>query len=651
MTIPANAYTAVTGNSRTGTGGTVYWRTPLYDYMLVTQLDWKPVIWRRVRSTGVMTSKDLSSTVIGLVNVTDSHCCVSMGVDPDGYIHVSNNTHDTKMRRIVSNSPYDITSWTEAPKIPKQAKIFTNLVENGVVELNTDGWSALDSRFTLSSTTHGYGWGSSVSSDPACKAALLTRTSSSPDTSVGAGVIKRINGANFTATAGEKYWASLSMRCYSEIGPVNYKLWIVFRNSGGTELSRVVSATQSGSSSILWYRCFIDGVTAPANTAYISLEFLGEKQSGNSVAGTSMMADGAMLFTTTGDGPSDIVYRDGAYNGGEQASCWVWNGTPYASTSTGPLETVGYAGINMLAYDKYQCFSDGSLLLTGAQPIYPNNPVGRRWSAWIKEAGDTNFKPFVGLDGILGTLPPVRVLQGAPYSVSSYGNPANDISIPDRTYIPGIAIDKHDVVHAFGWFRLKTSETHGKLWYIRSSDRGATWESIDGDPVTIPLEYTATANLLCKPAGQEVSISVGGSVLFDNDGRPGFIGSGPTVGRVLIQWDGTQWVKTNLGTWNVVPTGAYVSGRLMLFGNRQVDGVATHVAHDPNTGATIRLGAAVNGTPDGDYQFENQPVYQGVCVHAGGLDAVGNYVYTTCLPNGNSPRIVSYGNNARSLRL
>ena len=89
----------------------------------------------------------------------------------------------------------------------------------------------------------------------------------------------------------------------------------------------------------------------------------------------------------------------------------------------------------------------------------------------------------------------------------------------------------------------------------------------------------------------------------------------------------------------------------MLFGNRQVDGVATHVAHDPNTGATIRLGAAVNGTPDGDYQFENQPVYEGVCVHAGGLDAVGNYVYTTCLPNGNSPRIVSYGNNARSLRL
>jgi hypothetical protein len=574
-----------------------------------------------------------------------------MGIDPDGYIHVSNNTHDTKMRHIVSNSPYDITAWTEAPKIPKQAKIFTNLVENGVLELNLDGWSSLDSRFTISSIIHSYGWGSSMSSDTNCKAAALTRTSTTPDTSIGAGVIKRINGANFTATAGEKYWASLSMKCTASLGAVNYKLWIVFRNSGGTEISREVSGTQSNSNSTVWHRCYISGVTAPANTAYISLEFLAEKQSGNSSAGATLLADGAMLFTTTGDGPSDIVYRDGSFNGGEQTSCWVWNGTPYASTSTGPIETVGYAGLNILAYDKYQCFSDGALLLSGAQPIYPNNPIGRRWSIWIKEVGDTNFKPFVGNDGILATLPPLRILQGSSFPIQGYGNPTNDLSIPDRTYLPGIAIDKYDVVHVFGWFRLKNSDAYGKLWYMRSEDRGATWESITGDPVTIPLEYTETAGLLCKPDNLEVDISVGGTVLFDNYGFPGFIGSGPTVGRVLVQWNGTQWVKQNLGVWNAVPTGMYISGRLMVFGNRQVNGQATHVAYDPASGTTIRLGAAVNGTPDGSYQFENQATYVGACTHAGGLDAVGNYVYTACLPNGNNARVVSYGNNARAQRL
>ncbi len=101
------------GNARNGQrhAHPTCWVTDTHEYALVTRADWHPVIWRRTIGGGTWSSYDLSSTVIGLVDVTDSHCAVAMGVDHLDRVWVVGNVH-AQAHRVIYSAPGSITSWS-----------------------------------------------------------------------------------------------------------------------------------------------------------------------------------------------------------------------------------------------------------------------------------------------------------------------------------------------------------------------------------------------------------------------------------------------------------------------------------------------------------------------------------------------------------
>jgi hypothetical protein len=597
---------------------------------------------------------DVYDTVIGLVEVDDSHMGISIGVDPHGRVHVSANTHDDFIRHIQTTEPHDISEWEEAPLIEKQAKHFTNVVENGVVENNLDGWfNPVPSQFTMDRVTHSYGWGSTTGNDTNCKAVRITRTGVSLNQNIGIGVALSISGNGFPVTAGEMYNCSLSFRTLMvSAADIQHSFQIVWRN-GETELSRTDSDTRLVASADRnkWYRCVARG-EAPATADNCVIVFITARQSGNATEGDAMWVDGLMLYE--GDEAGDIVYRDGSFNLGFERTGWVWNGTPYASTSTGPIRAEGYAGINTCTYNRFQAFSDGTLIMSMAQPQYPNDPVGRCWSAWKMTPEDTEFQPLVdGSSGNIMQNTASYLLQGSTYPILSTGNPANDDFIADRAYAFATWIDKNDVLHIFCWFRVKTNTSNGSLLYIRSTDKGNTFTNINGEPVTMPLTYPASLDecLVTTDGETPMNFSTMGGVA-EKDGNPIFLGNRTGDGMNLVWWNGTAWETENIDSYGFTdkPSIAYVRGDLWLFGVKTVSGSTMGlwgVNHTQDSGLILRLGAASVGTPDGEYDFESGATYENAPTHAGGLDSAGNYVYRRLLPDDDSPKIVSFGDGVR----
>lgn len=652
----SNAWSAVAGNARNGQSTfTSTWLTDDYEYAILVRHDWHPIVCQRTRNPiGSWVTHDVYDTVIGLIEVTDSHQGISIGVDPNGKVHISGNTHDTKVRHIQTTNAHDITSWVESPPIDKQARFVTNLVENGVVENNTTGWASSDgSLFTLDRVTHPYGWGSSNGNDLSCQALRLTRTATSPSAYIGIGTAISISGNGFPATAGVKYNTSLSFRAaMASPSTINHQMRINFRDSGNNIISYVDSDIQTAPDPTKWYRCHIEEAVAPANTTNIQIAFSTQLSSGNAATGDAMWVDGLMIYE--GDAVGDIVYRDGAFNGGEQYTGWTWNGTAYASTSTGPIRSDGYAGINTSTYNRFQAFSDGSLLLSFANLTYVNNPVGRAWSAWIMEPGQTEFQPLVGEDGCVMRTVMSEVQQGSTYPILSTGNPADDDDIADRSYGYGIWVDKNDIIHLFCWFRVKTSTSYGSMLYVRSNDKGATWENVQGEAVTMPLTYPEALDtaLVSTDGSTPINISTLGGVA-EKDGNPMFVGTQSGNGQRLVYWNGTAWINESISSYSFVdnPSVAVIRGDIWLFGVKTVGGKGSRalwgVNHTQDTGPIVRLGAATIGTPDDVYTFESGATYEGAPTHAGGLDSAGNYVYKRLLPDNNSPKIVQLGGGVR----
>ena len=665
----ASARTNEKSNARNGQGAfNSYFRHPDgYEYCLIINHDWHHVVWQRdwrVKNA-TWTSHDVSGTVLGLNGVEDSHKGTSIGVSADGIIYVSGNTHDTMIRMIRSVNPHDITAWEEAPLIPKMAKFFTNLVENGVVENNTNGWSSiLPTRYTADRVSHKYGWGSTTGNDTDCQAFRLTRTADTLNFVIGQGLITSIsNSKGFPATEGNKYTFTLSMRCGSSIGIVRYNIWMIFRNET-TEISRVVSTTVTATNSVLWYRPNITLVTAPAGTKYVRMEYRAVRDVGNAEVGDSVWTDGAML--TEGDiTPGDIVYRDGGFIGGYQNTSWVWNGTPYASTSTGAIRANGYAGMPMLGYNRYLVFSDGTLVLSGSQPMYVDDPVGRAWSMWKMEAGETNFKPLVdGTDGCLMRNVMSYVKQGSTYPVLSEGNKIDGgDELADRVYAYHTYIHTDDSMHVVFWFRMWSNHSYGRMIYMRSYDKGQTWESVTGEPLTIPVRqnvYDDGHSAVIKIAGVERKGSTGCSIAIDKDGYPHFtVGEAGNVdvnAKAYYYYNGTVWVREDMtAKYGFSDNGVIknIRGDMWIFGAKSIFSSGIGLAiwganHTQDTGLVLPAGRVNIGTPDGVYQFESSAQYEGALPFSGGLDEAGNDIYRASIPDGEMPRVFSFGDGIRS---
>lgn len=212
-------------------------------------------------------------------------------------------------------------------------------------------------------------------------------------------------------------------------------------------------------------------------------------------------------------------------------------------------------------------------------------------------------------------------------------------------------VDRHDHIHVFGWFRTRSElDSWGYVWYVRSVDRGATWESLSGEPVPLPILPDAIVghSMMVDVDGAGLAMSGVTSVGVDADGRPYVAGRVLDVGSRLVRWDGAQWESIDPGSGFVEsPTWQVIDGDFWVFGLRTLEGARRFCARNFTAdGPFFPLATTDNGTPDGSYQFESSAVFEGTPFHQGGSQN-GRPIYRRCIPSGDEPRIVSVGDNVR----
>ena len=187
----------------------------------------------------------------------------------------------------------------------------TNLVPNPNFEVDTTGWSGFNSATIARSTAQFYVGAASLQITNSASGNSGFSTTTQTDTPV---------------VAGQTYTWSGYMK--SQTGTIdNMSMFIIWYNSGITEISRSFSATATATTS--WQRMSVTG-TAPVGAVYALLRFA--RQSATT-AGTVWFADG-MLFEVSA---SALPYFDGTYADaytGYTLAEQAWDGTADASTST-----------------------------------------------------------------------------------------------------------------------------------------------------------------------------------------------------------------------------------------------------------------------------------------------------------------------------
>lgn len=187
----------------------------------------------------------------------------------------------------------------------------TNLVTNPNLEVGTNGWSAFNGASIARSTSEFYVGTASLQ---------ITNSAS------GNSGFSTTNATDTNVVAGQSYTYSGYMK--SSTGTIdNMSMFIIWYNSGFTEISRSFSATATAITT--WQRMSVSA-TAPVGAVYALLRFARQPAA---TAGTVWFADG-MLFEVSA---SALPYFDGTYKDaytGYTLTFQAWNGTADTSTST-----------------------------------------------------------------------------------------------------------------------------------------------------------------------------------------------------------------------------------------------------------------------------------------------------------------------------
>jgi hypothetical protein len=185
-----------------------------------------------------------------------------------------------------------------------------NLVYNPSFETNTTGWSNINSATSIRTTSEFYtGAASLQTTNSALGNSGVTLTLTSP------------------VLAGQTYTLSGYMKAQTGTIP-NMTIFIVWLNSGGSEITRAISGSQTATTS--WQRISVTA-TAPVGTVSAAVRFT---RGNTGTAGTIWFADGILFEQTS----SALPYFDGTYADtytGYTLLSQTWNGTVDASTSTG----------------------------------------------------------------------------------------------------------------------------------------------------------------------------------------------------------------------------------------------------------------------------------------------------------------------------
>lgn len=278
---------------------------------------------------------------------------------------------------------------------------------------------------------------------------------------------------------------------------------------------------------------------------------------------------------------------------------------PYSITSWNTATMPAFLSPHSMqsTYHKYDCFPDGQLLWTwDSIPAGPATGMGRDWIMLRMNMLTNEWEPCLG-DG--------RIMM-----VDDPGT--SDDELPNRSYLMGHHVDTSGRLHiTFVWRETSGGFSMDRLCYAYSDDRGATWQNIEGYPVTTPFYFdVATVEAGIKTAGDQwLGCTTGGDVCIDNNGFPVISGWNDDGDWYFwCRWNGSAWVK---GSFNwpgmVSPPTMHLryDGALIVTYWRETDGlvVATNFDEGPSSQDTRVLGRATIGTPDGEYTWESSATY------------------------------------------
>jgi hypothetical protein len=183
------------------------------------------------------------------------------------------------------------------------------------------------------------------------------------------------------------------------------------------------------------------------------------------------------------------------------------------------------ASERLVSYPKFFQHADGTLFF-----LYRNGASGN--GDWFLNRYDTATKTWTRV---------VKLFDG--------------ISASESAYLDNVVVTADGTFHISYQWRPNggsTADTND-LSYVRSTDKGETWESVVGAEVVVPITHAGSPRVLAATGFQN---SCGLSV--DTDGHPhivNFIDEGAVNWQVRHHyWDGAAWVHETVTKWTTTGT-------------------------------------------------------------------------------------------------
>src|SRR5690606_20849555 len=123
----------------------------------------------------------------------------------------------------------------------------------------------------------------------------------------------------------------------------------------------------------------------------------------------------------------------------------------------------------------------------------------------------------------------------------------------ESAYTNKLAVSADGVLFIFWMWRQGIDpSTHHDLSCIKSVDGGATWTTVTGTPMTVPIQPTDTTARITATSGVNGALNQSGATV-DASGRPwaaftqDLSAQQYGFGTQAVHWDGSAWVWTTAG--------------------------------------------------------------------------------------------------------
>lgn len=205
---------------------------------------------------------------------------------------------------------------------------------------------------------------------------------------------------------------------------------------------------------------------------------------------------------------------------------------------------------------------------------------------------------------------------------------------PERVYCINFIIDADNTIHWFGVWQDDHADgnTRGELFYMRRPGGTSQWETITGEPLTLPLERAdIQATTYGQIPDQFSTILSGWQMTLDSNGYPHVVVTNESNGRRRHYWDGAAWQSETPVSGNRVGMGHMINLRSVLWFTRTTGNQVLLRNFNQTVGPYVRL----SGSQDNSFFPMPDPVRR------------KQGVFVISAPDGDLPRTYSFGSGPR----